>query len=241
MPTKILCVAEKPAIAKSVAQHLAGGRITTHPIRGNQYVKNYEFDFNFRTWGNCSVTMTSVLGHLTGLDFDPQFKGWRSCQPSSLFDAPTMITIDTDKKAIAENIQRQARYASHLFIWTDCDREGEHIGSEVVTEAIKGNRRIGVKRARFSNTERAHVIQAAHSPIEIDEKQANAVAARIELDLRIGAAFTRLQTLQLQPVTERLAEQIISYGELNCCVSRLADLCRLMSIPNARLRGRSVQ
>jgi hypothetical protein len=28
-PTKILCVAEKPAIAKAVAQHLGGGRITT--------------------------------------------------------------------------------------------------------------------------------------------------------------------------------------------------------------------
>lgn len=27
--TKILCVAEKPAIAKAVAQHLAGGRLTT--------------------------------------------------------------------------------------------------------------------------------------------------------------------------------------------------------------------
>jgi DNA topoisomerase IA len=26
---KILCVAEKPAIAKAVAQHLAGGRVTT--------------------------------------------------------------------------------------------------------------------------------------------------------------------------------------------------------------------
>ena len=29
MARKILCVAEKPAIAKSVAQHLAGGNITT--------------------------------------------------------------------------------------------------------------------------------------------------------------------------------------------------------------------
>lgn len=26
---KVLCVAEKPAIAKAVAQHLAGGRINT--------------------------------------------------------------------------------------------------------------------------------------------------------------------------------------------------------------------
>lgn len=157
MTQRILCVAEKPAIARAVAQHLSGGRINTESIRGNNYVKNYAFDFNFRPWGNCSVVMTSVLGHLTSLDFDPAFKGWRSCQPSQLFDAPTQIKVDHDKKSIAENIRQQAQQARVLFIWTDCDREGEHIGSEVQTEALKGNRRIIVKRARFSNTERAYV------------------------------------------------------------------------------------
>lgn len=29
MPQQILCVAEKPAIAKSVAQHLSGGSVRT--------------------------------------------------------------------------------------------------------------------------------------------------------------------------------------------------------------------
>jgi DNA topoisomerase III len=169
---KILCVAEKPAIAKAVANHLAGGRINSvrpreilvtypisdtsqRPIRGNQYVKNYEFDFNFRQWGNCSVVMTSVLGHLTGLDFDKEYKNWRSCPPSQLFEAETEITIATDKLAVAQNIQQQARQAGILFIWTDCDREGEHIGGEVRDQAKKGNSRIVVKRAKFSNTERA--------------------------------------------------------------------------------------
>ena len=38
------------------------------------------------------------------------------------------------------------------------------------------------------------------------------MAARIELDLRIGAAFTRLQTLQLQAVVAVLKEKVISYG-----------------------------
>ncbi|RMZ80229.1 hypothetical protein DV738_g2778, partial [Chaetothyriales sp. CBS 135597] len=212
MTQKILCVAEKPAIAKAVSQHLSGGRVNTRPIRGNQYVKNYEFDFNFRPWGNAPVVMTSVLGHLTSLDFEPQFKGWRSCAPGQLFDAPTQVTIDQDKKAIADNIRQLARSAKILYIWTDCDREGEHIGTEVKTEALKGNNRITVKRALFSNTEKVHVIQAAHNPIDLDERQANAVAARIELDLRIGASFTRLQTLQLQTVSEKLAEKVISYG-----------------------------
>ena len=99
--------------------------------------------------------MTSVLGHLTGLDFDKKYKSWKSCPPSQLFEAETDITIDKDKQALAENIQQQARFAEILFIWTDCDREGEHIGGEVRDQAKKGNPRIVVKRARFSNTERA--------------------------------------------------------------------------------------
>ena len=55
------------------------------------------------------------------------------------------------------NIQLQARYAKGLFIWTDCDREGEHIGSEIRDIAVKVNSRIDVKRAKFSNIERASV------------------------------------------------------------------------------------
>ncbi|KAJ5384988.1 DNA topoisomerase type IA [Penicillium concentricum] len=213
MARKILCVAEKPAIARAVATHLSGGSFQTRAIRGNQYVKNYEFDFDFGgAWGNCSVTMTSVVGHLTGLDFDRQYKGWMSCPPGALFEAPVQETVDKDKLPIADNIRDQAKYAKALFIWTDCDREGEHIGSEVRNQAKAGNARIEVKRAKFSNTESAHVRRAALEPVNLDEYQASAVAARIELDLRIGAAFTRLQTLQLQTVVAALKEKIISYG-----------------------------
>ncbi|KAJ5390051.1 DNA topoisomerase 3 [Penicillium cataractarum] len=149
--------------------------------------------------------MTSVLGHLTGLEFDRQYKGWMSCPPGALFEAPVQEDVDKDKKPIADNIRNQAKYSKALFIWTDCDREGEHIGAEVRNQAKAGNARIEVKRA-------SHVLQAAREPVELDEFQANAVAARIELDLRIGAAFTRLQTLQLQAVSAVLKEKVISYG-----------------------------
>ncbi|KAL2852338.1 DNA topoisomerase [Aspergillus pseudodeflectus] len=211
--TKILCVAEKPAIAKAVAIHLSGGRMQTHNITGNPYVKNYVFDFNFEgRWGDCSVTMTSVLGHLTNVDFPHQYAGWTSCPPAELFEAPINVTVDQDKTAIAENIKRQARNSRALFIWTDCDREGEHIGTEIRNQAKEGNRQIVVKRAVFNNTERAHIIHAARTLEELDERQANAVAARIELDLRIGAAFTRLLTLQLRPLHETLEGKTLSYG-----------------------------
>lgn len=124
-----------------------------------------------------------------------------------------MTSIDDDKKAIARNIETQARGARTLFIWTDCDREGEHIGTEIRDVALKSNPRLEVVRARFSNIERVHVVNAARNPVPLDERQANAVAARIELDLRIGAAFTRMQTLQLRPMVEQMLEsKVISYG-----------------------------
>lgn len=61
-----------------------------------------------------------------------------------------------DKIAIADNVAKQAQYSRALFIWTDCDREGEHIGAEVRRAALQGNRSLEVKRAQFSNTERAY-------------------------------------------------------------------------------------
>ena len=65
-------------------------------IHGQQYVKNYVFSFNFGgAWGNCEVTMTSVIGHLTGLEFGKEYKGWTSCPPSLLFEVPVFENVDT--------------------------------------------------------------------------------------------------------------------------------------------------
>ncbi|KAL9592603.1 MAG: hypothetical protein Q9179_006554 [Wetmoreana sp. 5 TL-2023] len=157
--------------------------------------------------------MTSVIGHLTGTEFPSQYKKWQISTCQQLFEAPIITSVDKDKESIANNITQQARFSKALFIWTDCDREGEHIGSEVRQAAFAGNPRLEVKRAVFSNTERAHVLRAAQNPIPLDERQVNAVAARIELDLRLGAVFTRFQTLILQALGGDLAnDRVISYG-----------------------------
>ncbi len=47
----------------------------------------------------------------------------------------------------------------------------------------------------------------------LDEKQVNAVNARIELDLRIGFAFTRFLTLSLRPLGGPLSKLTLSYGK----------------------------
>lgn len=211
---KVLCVAEKPSIAKAVATHLNAGR-NANSVRGLPWLYNYEFQYRFaNAWGDCNVVFTSVAGHLNCQDFDASFRYWRSCDPIKLFGAPIETSVEKGKEIIAENIKKHARGAQALFIWTDCDREGEHIGTEIRDVALKINPRLDVKRARFSNIERAHVINAARNPIPLDDKQAQAVAARMELDLRIGAAFTRLQTLNLQDMIKPVQEDVgvISYG-----------------------------
>lgn len=89
----------------------------------------------------------------------------------------------------------------------------------------------------------SHVLRAAREPVELDECQANAVAARIELDLRIGAAFTRLQTLQLQAVVAVLKEKVISYGMAQFYCSSFTfclTLIRVLSIPNSRVCSGSI-
>ncbi len=55
---------------------------------------------------------------------------------------------------------------------------------------------------------------AAQHPVDLDDAQAQAVYARIMLDLRIGAAFTRLQTLTLQGQVPQLEGSMISFGEV---------------------------
>ena len=98
--------------------------------------------------------MTSVAGHIESQDFEERFRKWNSCDPIALFEAPIESYVQDSKKGIAKNIEMQARRSQYLYIWTDCDREGENIGAEIRQVALEGNRNIDVKRARFSNIER---------------------------------------------------------------------------------------
>ena len=56
--------------------------------------------------------------------------------------------------------------------------------------------------------------RAAQHPVELDQAQADAVEARTILDLRLGAAFTRMQTMALQGRIPQLKDigGPISYG-----------------------------
>ena len=68
--SKVLMVAEKPSVAKMIAEHLSGGRYRTRrgQSRANQI-------FEFIKWfepakEKCKLMVTSVVGHIYGLTFE---------------------------------------------------------------------------------------------------------------------------------------------------------------------------
>ena len=94
-----------------------------------------------------------------------------------------------------------------------------------------------------SETREAHTRQihnACRNANDLDMRQAMAVEARIALDLRIGAAFTRFATMNLQARIPELSEQTISYGQLVQYLISLKLIVRAVPISNPRLRGRPV-
>lgn len=77
----------------------------------------------------------------------------------------------------------------------------------------------------------------------LDMAANDAVDVRQELDLRIGAAFTRLQTLRLQAVLgAELASKVISYGPcqfptLGLVVDRYKQVTQFIPEPFWSIKG----
>lgn len=211
---RILCVAEKNSIAKAVAGILAGGRLSTENT-SYKYVKNYKFSFEFPQFGLCDVVMTSVAGHLSSYDFAEGY-GWGRCAHSELFRAPIEVKLSADQAKIAKNIETLSRRCDRLMIWTDCDREGEAIGQEILDVARRGNPGFSLEntlRAQFSHLESSHVVHAARHPVRLDRGAIHAVQTRSEIDLRGGVAFTRLLTSDVfGKYTASKTLQVVSYG-----------------------------
>ncbi|CAF3174149.1 unnamed protein product [Rotaria sp. Silwood2] len=132
--------------------------------------------------------------------------------PVVLFDAPVQKKVTDRATDIEKTIKREVVKCQTLIIWTDCDREGENIGYEIIN--LCRPLKIGLKiyRARFSEITYDSAVRALSNLTQPDERVSAAVDVRQELDLRIGAAFTRFQTLRLHRLFGFDSKQIISYG-----------------------------
>ncbi|KAI9597903.1 prokaryotic type I DNA topoisomerase [Syncephalis fuscata] len=206
----ILHVAEKPTMARSIAQILSQGEMRMEQSCA-KYNKNFHFTYRIGTQV-CSMVMTSVLGHLTEDDFSSEYRQWSNWPPSILFEVPIQRTISKNMKDVHKNLLDKARRAQQLYLWTDCDREGENIAYEIAQACLQANPRLILRRPRFSVVNARDINRACQSPTELDMRLVNAVDTRREIDLRLGAIFTRFQTMRLQRRFPLLGKRVISYG-----------------------------
>ncbi|XP_054821592.1 DNA topoisomerase 3-alpha isoform X2 [Prosopis cineraria] len=212
----VLNVAEKPSVAKSVAAILS--RSQGMRVREGRSRYNKIFEFNYAIRGQpCHMLFTSVTGHLMELEFEERYRKWLSCDPADLYHAPVHKFVPEDKKDIKRTLEEEARRCQWLVLWLDCDREGENIAFEVVEVCIAVNRHLNVKRARFSALIDREIHQAVQNLVEPNKWFADAVDARQEIDLRIGASFTRFQTMLMKDsfIIESATDDrnlVLSYG-----------------------------
>eukprot|EP00794_Sanderia_malayensis_P009161 gene9161-10134_t len=225
----VLNVAEKNDAAKEIARAMSLGHFQRRE-GFSKFNKIYEYNSNILN-SNCKMIMTSVSGHLLDLEFGGIYRSWQGCPPSALFNAPVERTLE-----------REIRKCQTLIIWTDGDREGENIGFEIIEVCKNVKQNIQVYRAKFSEITQQSIARACRNLIPPDANVSNAVEVRRELDLRIGAAFTRFQTLRLQKrFPEVLSQQLISYGScqfptLGFVVERYQQIQNFISEPFYKIK-----
>lgn len=188
----IVNIAEKPSVANSISKIFSTNCRKSKGL--NKYCSNiyFEIEYNLR---KTEMVFTSVLGHLMENKFENQDTNWKNSDPRILFDTRIINIVNPEHKTVAENIKRLVEKAEMVIIWTDCDREGENIASQIENTIKYKNSKIIIKRARFSAISKNEIYHALNNLVDINYKEADAVEARKELDLRIGSVFTRLQTV----------------------------------------------
>ncbi|CAD8086641.1 unnamed protein product [Paramecium sonneborni] len=205
---KVLNVAEKPSVARSIANVLSRDHRTEETK--SPFNKLFKLDYKLRDL-DVEMWITSVSGHLKNLKYPTKYQNWEKWDPIIILkEAEIENNISTDKQNLEQNLKNFAAMCSRLILWLDCDREGENIAFEVLEVCRESNPSIQVYRAHFSAVTQVDVRRALDTLKQPDENLSNSVLARQEIDLRIGASFTRFQTLLLQKQFN--LSSIISYG-----------------------------
>jgi DNA topoisomerase-3 len=245
---RVLMVAEKPSIAKAMAEALSDRRGPRQRRGISRALPVYEFvsdsfqpinDNNNGKPTKCLITVTSVVGHIFSLGFDSQNKT-QSQDPQDYFHLPVVKHEETtsSKLRVIDHLRALAGESDHLVLWLDCDPEGENIAHEVMAitrQAINNNNSEGnnrIHRARFSAISPPALRDAFGSLEEPDPALSRAVDARQELDLRVGVALTRLLTWRCVGIARKRfgpATRVISYGpcqtpSLSFCVNRAREI-----------------
>merc|ERR1719262_1669071 len=109
---KVLMVAEKPSIAKTVAEHLSNGYPKYRKGISRAY-QTYEFVAHFpEIQGRAKFIQTSVIGHVFGLTFENQ----RVRDPAELYHVKCVKEVEetTAKNRVVEHLKDLASECEYM-------------------------------------------------------------------------------------------------------------------------------
>lgn len=91
-------------------------------------------------------------------------------------------------------LEREIVSCQGLIIWTDCDREGENIGFEVIKVCTDVKPDLRIYRAKFSEITAPSVRRALNTLGQPNQNVSDAVDVRQELDLRTGRKIVNFRS-----------------------------------------------
>lgn len=196
----ILIIAEKAIAGRRIAGILAGERHSEKASAGAIY-----FDFEQR---GQQYSVVPLRGHIVDVDFPAKYMQWLGTDLRKL--AESEIEYIETEKTIAGFLRRIAPLVEEAIVATDDDREGESIGLEAIEILHSVNKKIPVKRMRFSAIIEQEIKPAFSALQQLDTNLAESANARREIDLVWGAVLTRFLSL----ISGQLGKQFLSMGRV---------------------------
>ncbi len=225
----VLMIAEKPSIAKSIAEALSGKFSTKRMGKGNG---SLQFEGYFGET-KAQFTVSSVMGHVYGTDFQREHNKWDSIDYLDLYDVPIEKTEANRKTKIPMTLSRLGRGKDILCLWLDCDKEGENICYEVICNVYPNMNKKNyqqIYRAHFSSLTKSD-LKAAFNKLQDypNKNESSSVDARQVIDLKIGVSFTRFLTSAVLPGLKNTDLKLLSYGPCQTptlwfCVNRQNEI-----------------
>jgi len=187
-----LLIAEKPSVAKKIAESLAEGKPQRYEEHG---VSFYDF-----TRGGKRHVVVSAVGHLYALK--QKEKGWKY----PMFEIEWVPAADANKAAefsrkYLEAIIELAKDADDYYICTDYDTEGELIGQNILKFACNHGALEKAKRMHFSAITKDELIESYANAGRPDFNLGIAGETRHILDWYWGINLTRALSISLNKST----------------------------------------
>ena len=205
-----LWIAEKPSVAKGVADIMSKGK--NRKIQGlSKYNPVFEFEYKYGAT-SILIRFTSVLGHVMSYKYPDAYRSWTDTEYSDMYRVKLEKVVIPTSENVVKSIQSLVKDADSVILWLDWDREGEAIAADIQDIWRKEKENLQILRAHFSAVSKVEIEKAMKHLTKVNDRLADWVNARQEIDLKLGASFTRFQTINFKNILGVDDGKVISYG-----------------------------